>query len=132
MLYKNRSLKHKVNDEFEYKQFVTVLTYCFVFRQGLSIRLRFCQTHNNIFKKDAMYHIFQHSFCAHVSRVLTLQSGQQCSTPNLKKKNYASIYSLNVNTVTFLSCTITVIFLGKRYIRQRQLVFFKYLINSFG
>ena len=34
---KNRSIKHKVNDEFEYKQFVTVLRYCFVFRQGLSI-----------------------------------------------------------------------------------------------
>ena len=44
-------MKHKVNDEFEYKQFVTVLTYCFVFRQGLSIPLRFCQNRNNILKK---------------------------------------------------------------------------------
>ena len=33
----NRSIKHKLNDEFEYKQFVTVLTNCFVFWQGLSI-----------------------------------------------------------------------------------------------
>ena len=33
----NRSIKHKLNDELEYKQFVTVLTYCFVFRQCLSI-----------------------------------------------------------------------------------------------
>ena len=30
----NRSIKHKLNDEFEYKQFVTVLTYCFVFLAG--------------------------------------------------------------------------------------------------
>ena len=37
MLYQKQKHKHKVNDEFEYKQFVTVLTYCFVFRQGLSI-----------------------------------------------------------------------------------------------
>ena len=65
-----------------------------------------------------------------MSRVLTLQSGQQCSTPNLKQKNYASVYSLKVNTVTFLSSTVTVIFLGKKYIRQRQHVDFKYLINS--
>ena len=36
-LSKNRSIKHKLNDEFENKQFVTVLTYCFVFKQGLSI-----------------------------------------------------------------------------------------------
>ena len=85
-----------------------------------------------IFWNNAIYHIFQNSFCAHVSRVLTLQSGQQCSTPNLKQKNYASIYSLKVNTVTFLSTTVTVIFLGKKYIRQRQHVDFKYLINSFG
>ena len=33
----NRSIKHKLNDEFQYKQYVTLLTYCFVFRQGLSI-----------------------------------------------------------------------------------------------
>ena len=39
-----------LNDEFEYKQFVTVLTYCFVFRQGLSIPLPLCQTRNNILK----------------------------------------------------------------------------------
>ena len=38
MLYQiQTSIKHKLNDEFEYKQFVTVLTYCFVFRQGLSM-----------------------------------------------------------------------------------------------
>ena len=61
-----------------------------------------------------------------------MQSGQQCSTPNLKQKNYAGIYSLKVNTVTFLSSTVTVIFLGKKYIRQRQHVDFKHLINSFG
>ena len=46
----NRSIKHKLNDEFEYKQFVTVLTYCFVFRQGLSILERFSQTRNNTLK----------------------------------------------------------------------------------
>ena len=80
---------------------------------------RVCQYSNGfvkpvtIFEINAIYHIFQNSFCAHVSRVLTLQSGQQCSTPNLKQKNYASIYSLKVNTVTFLSSTVTVIFLGK-------------------
>ena len=42
-----------------------------------------------------------------------MQSGQQCSTPNLKQKNYARIYPLKVNTVSFLPSTVTVIFLGK-------------------
>ena len=99
---------------------------------------RVCQYHNGFvkpvtnFEINTIYHIFQNSFCAHVSRVLTLQSGQQCSTPSLKQKNYASIYSLKVNTVTFLSSTVTVIFLGKRDIRQRKHVDFKCLINSFG
>ena len=38
MLHKfKQKHKTKLNDEFEYKQLVTVLTYCFVFRQGLSI-----------------------------------------------------------------------------------------------
>ena len=85
----------------------------FCFQAGFVNTITVLPNPYQYFEINAIYHIFQNSFFAHVSRVSTLQSGQQCSTPNLKQKNNASIYSLKVNTVTFLSSTITVIFLGK-------------------